>query len=302
MSLKAMLWALYEAPVLGVSDGSRLVLQALADHADTAGRNAWPHASSLAVDLGVSVRTIRRRLEELETAGLIMRGDQEVVSHLRAGYRPVVWDLPMHLGRGDASAPLKPFEARAENVSTWPVSDEENSAGRIDPDTITSETDSDGCGKAGVTGASPLGDMSVPEVTAVAGRGDSPGTSEVTPGDTQNRPRTKTLEPSVVRTSATTERARDEVAVEAHDSAPPPVLVTELVADGRRLLAARGIDSPSAIPPPVCTPEETVTRTPPPAAREQFDRIRAARASRRGWAPLVAKRDAADAGSTCDCA
>lgn len=95
-----MLWALGAPEAAQASDGARLVLIALADSAGVDGSAAWPSASTLAEGLVVSVRTVRRRLEELESRGLIRRGDQRLVDHLRADRRPVVYDLAMAPPRG----------------------------------------------------------------------------------------------------------------------------------------------------------------------------------------------------------
>ena len=95
MSLQAMLWALQAPEAAQASDGARLVLISLADAATADGSAAWPSARTIAEGLVVSVRTVRRRLEELEERGLIRRGDQRLVGHLRADRRPTVYDLAM---------------------------------------------------------------------------------------------------------------------------------------------------------------------------------------------------------------
>lgn len=122
MSLEAMVWALKLTPDdLGdVSPSAHLTLIALANNAQADGRNAFPAASTLAEIRSMSVRNIRRHLAALEAQGLIRRGDQDLVKHLREGYRPVVYDLALAvdnsqfrgdtdvtplLGRGDISGP-----------------------------------------------------------------------------------------------------------------------------------------------------------------------------------------------------
>lgn len=88
---------------------AKLVLIGLANHADSAGCAAWPAAEKLAEYAGCSVRSVRRKTSDLEDAGLIVRGDQGIVEHLRADRRPVVWDLvtgglfapPVRKSRGD---------------------------------------------------------------------------------------------------------------------------------------------------------------------------------------------------------
>ncbi|HTN57512.1 MAG TPA: helix-turn-helix domain-containing protein [Protaetiibacter sp.] len=71
------------------------VLLKLANVANPEGRNAWRSKHELASELGVDARSIQRALRELEGANLIRRGDQKFVSHIRAGYRPTVYDIVM---------------------------------------------------------------------------------------------------------------------------------------------------------------------------------------------------------------
>lgn len=93
MSIEAVSWALntksVETPL------QRVLLVALANHSNKYGRAAWPSQEVLAEYCCCSVRTVQRRLSELESLGLIARGDQELVSHFRADRRPIVWDVIM---------------------------------------------------------------------------------------------------------------------------------------------------------------------------------------------------------------
>lgn len=99
MSLRAMLWALEDAPV---NDTSALViLWALADRASDDGRSAYPSVEWIADRARCSTRTVHRHLRTLEQDGLISRGDQQIVAHFRADHRPVVWDLNLSARRGD---------------------------------------------------------------------------------------------------------------------------------------------------------------------------------------------------------
>ena len=84
-------WALLDSPVIDAEE--RLILVALADTADADGRGAWPSHDTLAERALVASRTVRRRLDALESRGVIARGDQSRVSYLRPDHRPVVWDL-----------------------------------------------------------------------------------------------------------------------------------------------------------------------------------------------------------------
>lgn len=90
-----MTWALDHRQTGPLSPEHRLVLVALADYADPAGRGAWPSASTLADRLGVTVRAVRRSIAALEAAALIERGDQRHVEHYRGDRRPVVYDLAL---------------------------------------------------------------------------------------------------------------------------------------------------------------------------------------------------------------
>ena len=99
MSLKAISWVMDEAPV----DDARelLILYALADHAHDDGTCAWPSQERIAERARCSVRTVRRHLQNLEERGLIERGDQNHVAHIRIDRRPIVWDLNLSKVRAD---------------------------------------------------------------------------------------------------------------------------------------------------------------------------------------------------------
>lgn len=93
MSMQAMVWALEQAP--DVPAQALGVLMGLANHADEQGRGAYAGQELLAEYARKSDRQARTDLGRLEDAGLIRRGDQSLVAHLRADKRPVVWDLAM---------------------------------------------------------------------------------------------------------------------------------------------------------------------------------------------------------------
>lgn len=93
MSMQAMVWALEQAP--DVPAQALGVLMGLANHADEHGRGAYAGQELLAEYARKSDRQARTDLARLEDAGLIRRGDQSLVAHLRADKRPVVWDLAM---------------------------------------------------------------------------------------------------------------------------------------------------------------------------------------------------------------
>lgn len=93
MSSDALRWALSRKLTGPLPAETRLVLVALAEHANPDGEGAWPGVARLADTIGVSERTVRRQLAHLEGLGLIRRGDQRHVDHYPANRRPVVYDL-----------------------------------------------------------------------------------------------------------------------------------------------------------------------------------------------------------------
>lgn len=96
MSVEAVKWAMNDAPMLRTDKGkpdttSRHVLAALAEHAHSNGRNAYPAVPLLQWKTGYSRRTVQEALGRLEAAGLIED------SGTRNG--ATVWALAMHLQR-----------------------------------------------------------------------------------------------------------------------------------------------------------------------------------------------------------
>jgi len=60
----------------------------------------------------VDVRTVRRRLAELEARGIIARGDQRAVEHLPADKRPIVWDVMIpHVAFADGIEDVNDYRA-----------------------------------------------------------------------------------------------------------------------------------------------------------------------------------------------
>ena len=68
MSVRAMAWAWEQ----DLAEGDKLLLMALADHADDEGK-CWPGQESLGRKIGRSERTVRERLKRLESLGMITR-------------------------------------------------------------------------------------------------------------------------------------------------------------------------------------------------------------------------------------
>ncbi|MGQ4531823.1 helix-turn-helix domain-containing protein [Dermabacteraceae bacterium P13138] len=93
MSLDAVLWALRDSdPPDAIA---HVILIGIANHANPDGTAAYPTATTLAKYAHCSKRTVLTKMRLLEDMGLIRRGDQRLVAHLRAGYRPIVWDVAM---------------------------------------------------------------------------------------------------------------------------------------------------------------------------------------------------------------
>jgi hypothetical protein len=93
VSLEAVVWALNTH----VGDSTRkLVLVAIANHAQRNGTGAWASADTYADYAECSERTAQRHIAVLLTDGLIREGDQSVIpSKIPPRYRPIVYDLAM---------------------------------------------------------------------------------------------------------------------------------------------------------------------------------------------------------------
>ncbi|MFC4148016.1 helix-turn-helix domain-containing protein [Micromonospora mangrovi] len=93
MSIEAVTWALAHAP--NVPPSCLAVLIGLANHADDAGRGAFPRQERLAFYARKTTRSVQNDLKTLESLGLIRRGDQTRTAFLPPDRRPVVWDLAL---------------------------------------------------------------------------------------------------------------------------------------------------------------------------------------------------------------
>jgi hypothetical protein len=102
MSVQAMAWAMSQT--LTTHPPSRHVLLILANYAGQDGQAAFPSVATLAGHTGLAERTIQNCLKKLEACGAIARGNQGIAAvHIdRADRRPVVYDLPLHRGAGNA--------------------------------------------------------------------------------------------------------------------------------------------------------------------------------------------------------
>lgn len=105
MSVQAMTWALAIPKADLPNPSARHVLLCLANYAGSDGRAAFPAAATLAEDTGLSERTVRQKLAELDEAGWISEGNQAIAAAYidRRDRRPIVYDLQMK--RGAALAP-----------------------------------------------------------------------------------------------------------------------------------------------------------------------------------------------------
>lgn len=107
MSLRAIVWALEEAPV--DDPQAVLVLIALADRANSDGTAAFPSHEWISQRARCSVATVKRRLTMLEQDGLICRGDQGILAatSIPANRRPIVWNLDLRQVRVSDQEPVR---------------------------------------------------------------------------------------------------------------------------------------------------------------------------------------------------
>lgn len=103
MSVQAIAWALSQQIVR--QPAARHVLLCLANYAGEDGRNAFPSVARLVAETGLSERAVRSNLRELEDMGVLKRGNQAIAAAYidRADRRPVVYDIVMERGAGDAA-------------------------------------------------------------------------------------------------------------------------------------------------------------------------------------------------------
>ena len=109
MSVEAVHWALNDAPEVPAS--CLAVLIALANHAHSDGRAAFPSHQRLAFYVRKSVRAVQNDLATLARLGLIRKGDRRHTLFLPADRRPTVWDLALERVRNgppDIEAQTRP--------------------------------------------------------------------------------------------------------------------------------------------------------------------------------------------------
>lgn len=132
MSLRAILWALQDAPVEDPTQA--LILCAMAETAHDDGTEARASQATYARYARCSERTLRRHLKAMEAAGVIIRGDQSLVAHLRPDRRPVVWDLNMPRTGGHFDRPVTGVRSIGERGDTYARSDRTRVADKPKPE------------------------------------------------------------------------------------------------------------------------------------------------------------------------
>ena len=156
MSMRCMTWAMDHAPV---NDGtSVLVLYALADAAHDDGTHAFVGQEKMARRARKNVRTVQRKLVELEGAGIIRRGNQGLAADIPLHRRPVVYELNIARTWDDPDAEwhdkMSPQEAngvtkpkgwgdKTTPTGVTPVSYEPNTNQLLEPNTKDSSLGAD---------------------------------------------------------------------------------------------------------------------------------------------------------------
>lgn len=103
MSVQSMSWALEQRDIVDAT--ARYVLLVLANYADKNGRGAFPSSASISDDTGLSIRTVKYKLDHLLEIGVIRLGNQAIAGAYidRHDRRPTVYDLCVE--RGATAAP-----------------------------------------------------------------------------------------------------------------------------------------------------------------------------------------------------
>lgn len=187
---------------LTVGDSTRkLILVGYANHAHKDGTSAWASPKTVGEYADCSERTVQRHLSVLLTEGYLREGNQQLVAHLPADRRPIVYDVSMST------------EVREQWRSTYEESGRRATAaahGRKRGDTLTPRR-GDTHDATGVTGASPRG------VTPVTERGDT----AMSPEPSLNRPVEPSKEPAASGGPKSPEQEADEVAAWWWESLDP---------------------------------------------------------------------------------
>lgn len=121
MSVQSMSWALEQRDIVDAT--ARYVLLVLANYADKNGRGAFPSSASISDDTGLSIRTVKYKLDHLLEIGVIRLGNQAIAGAYidRHDRRPTVYDLCVERG-----APAAPGSSRGANDDTTGCSSRHN--------------------------------------------------------------------------------------------------------------------------------------------------------------------------------
>jgi hypothetical protein len=161
VSTEAVGWALDRRRSGDMSAEARLVLVALAEHANRAhDHQSYVSAKTVADYIGVTLRSVRRSITTLIEIGAIALGDQTLTEHLPANRRPTVYALDV-TARGVArvtptdQAGVTPMTARGDVgdrsgvTSTSLKPKEEPSRTNPTPDPRPVDDDDDACRSCG---------------------------------------------------------------------------------------------------------------------------------------------------------
>nr|WP_145256995.1 helix-turn-helix domain-containing protein [Pseudomonas sp. DE0157] len=121
MSVQSMSWALEQRDIVDAT--ARYVLLVLANYADKNGRGAFPSSASISDDTGLSIRTVKYKLDHLLEIGVIRLGNQAIAGAYidRHDRRPTVYDLCVERG-----ATAAPGSERGANEDTTGCSSRQN--------------------------------------------------------------------------------------------------------------------------------------------------------------------------------
>lgn len=97
MSYQACNWAVAQQIV--TDSPARHILLCMANYASVTGEDVWMSAARLSRETGLSIRTVRYKLDLLQEAGLITPGDDRIlaIKFPRADQRPLIFNLNLKM-------------------------------------------------------------------------------------------------------------------------------------------------------------------------------------------------------------
>lgn len=101
------------------STGELAVLTAIADHMNKGLQSSYASQATIAEETFMSARSVGTHMRNLAKRGVIVPGDQEVVSHIRPDRRPPVWDFPADLPK-QPPATGNDFHPAARTMNSQP--------------------------------------------------------------------------------------------------------------------------------------------------------------------------------------